>query len=146
MIRNARKEDINAIIALCKEHAIYEKASYSPENKAMLLSNVIFSSNPKVYCLVVEENDALVGYATYTIQYSTWDANEYIYLDCIYLKENSRGKNLGQRLIQKIATLGEKHNCSLMQWHTPVWNEGAIRFYNRLGAYSKSKERFFLAI
>ena len=95
MIRNARKEDIKAIIALCKEHAIYEKASYPPENKAMQLSNAIFSSNPKLYCLVVEENDALVGYATYTIQYSTWDANEYIYMDSLFLKENSRGKNLG---------------------------------------------------
>ena len=144
MIRNARKEDINSIVELCKEHAAYEKTPFSSENKTIQLSIGIFSANPKLYCLVVEENNIIVGYTTYTIQYSTWDASEYLYMDCLYLKENFRGQKLGEQLIQKIATQGKKYDCKWMQWHTPVWNEGAIRFYNRIGAFSKSKERVFL--
>jgi hypothetical protein len=33
-----------------------------------------------------------------------------------------------------------------VQWQTPAWNEGAIRFYDRIGAVSKEKLRFFLPV
>ena len=34
--------------------------------------------------------------------------------------------------------------CEAMQWQTPVWNEGAIRFYDRLGATRLAKQRYTL--
>jgi ribosomal protein S18 acetylase RimI-like enzyme len=35
--------------------------------------------------------------------------------------------------------------CEALQWQTPVWNEGAIRFYDRLGATRLAKQRYTLA-
>lgn len=143
-IRYAKPSDIHQIIDLCEAHAIYEKCEFSKENKPKQLADALFSKIPKVYCLVVESDNQLVGYAAYTIQYSTWDACEYIYMDCLYLKENARNRNIGEKLINKIQKEGKKLGCNLMQWQTPDFNIKAIKFYYRIGGISKKKERFFL--
>ena len=145
-IRFAKPEDIHQIIDLCEAHAIYEQCEYSRENKATQLSNDLFSNIQKLFCLVVEKDSQLIGYATYMMQYSTWDANEYIYMDCLFMNEDARGFGFGEKLIRRIQQEGETLGCKLIQWQTPDFNLRAIKFYLRIGAKSKIKERFFLEI
>jgi L-amino acid N-acyltransferase YncA len=145
-IRFAKPEDINQIIELCQAHAIYEKCDYSKENKVEQLTKDLFSEKPKLYCLVVESNNELIAYATYMIQYATWDAYEYIYMDCLFIKELARGLRIGERLVKRIQLEGKLLRCNLVQWQTPDFNKRAITFYKRIGATSKPKERFFLEI
>jgi RimJ/RimL family protein N-acetyltransferase len=45
----------------------------------------------------------------------------------------------------EIARLALNLSCVNVQWQTPTWNEPAIRFYQRLGAKSKQKVRFFFS-
>lgn len=145
-IRFAKPEDIEQIVALCALHAKYEKAEYTKSNKAKRLSKDLFANNPKLYCLVVEKNNELIAYATYMTQYATWDATAYIYMDCLYVKELFRSQGIGEQLILKIKDQGLKLGCTLIQWQTPSFNTRAIKFYKRLGATFKNKERFFLNI
>lgn len=145
-IRFAKKEDIHQIIDLCEAHAIYEQSDYSKKGKANQLTKDLFSSTPKLYCLVVETKNKLIGYATFMKQYATWNAKEYIYMDCLFMKDEARGFGLGEKLIVKIKEEGKKFGCDLIQWQTPDFNVRAIKFYNRVGATSKNKERFFLSI
>ncbi len=42
----------------------------------------------------------------------------------------------------EIASLAYRLGCVNVQWQTPVWNERAIRFYQRLGGEGKEKVRF----
>ncbi|MFT5917067.1 MAG: hypothetical protein ACI81T_003581, partial [Bacteroidia bacterium] len=49
-------------------------------------------------------------------------------------------------LIRRIQSEAKKLNCSLIQWQTPDFNTRAMKFYKRIGASSKSKERFFLEV
>lgn len=65
-------------------------------------------------------------------------------MDCLYLREETRGLGLGRQLVMEIASLAYRLGCVNVQWQTPVWNERAIRFYQRLGAKGKQKVRFFL--
>ncbi|VAX37002.1 hypothetical protein MNBD_UNCLBAC01-1449 [hydrothermal vent metagenome] len=141
-IRFAKKTDIKQIIELCEAHAIFEKSSYSSENKAKLLEEHLFHSTNKVECIVVEKGRYLVGYATFMKQFSTWDANHYIYLDCLFLKESVRGQNIGHKIMCEIKEYANIQNCKIIQWQTPVFNEKAIKFYEKNGAISKTKERF----
>lgn len=143
-IRFALPSDVPQLIELCRLHATYEKAGYEKNGKARRLKNDLFNEYPKMYCLVVESNNVLVGYATYMAQYATWDAREYIYMDCLFIKEFARGMGLGEKLVRKIEIEGKKLDCSSIQWQTPDFNTRAIKFYKRIGANSKSKERFFL--
>ena len=145
-IRFAIEKDLPEIIKLCQAHAEFEQANYNPKNKLEALSQFLFTKNPTLKCLVVENNNMLIGYATFMKQFSTWDAGFYIYLDCLYLNETSRGKGLGKSIMEMIKAYGKSENCTHIQWQTPNFNKKAIQFYLKIGGKSKSKERFFLDI
>jgi len=145
-IRFAEKADLDDLIQLCQLHAIFEKCDYDTTDKKQKLSNHLFSVVPTLYCLVVEHLDTIVGYATYMKQFSTWDADFYIYMDCLFMTEASRGLGIGEQLVNRIKQEGHLLRCSHIQWQTPDFNERAMKFYARIGAKSKSKERYFLDI
>ncbi|WP_424001347.1 N-acetyltransferase family protein [Maribacter sp. IgM3_T14_3] len=145
-IRFAKKKDLPQIIELCKEHAEYEQAEFEQENKAELLSAFILGKNPSLKCLIVEQENSIIGYATFMKQFSTWDADFYIYLDCLFLKANTRGQGIGTRLMEKVEEYGKVENCKIIQWQTPDFNQKAIDFYKKIGGVSKTKERFCLEI
>lgn len=143
-IRFAEKRDLTQLVQLCQEHADYERADYDPSDKADMLGVFLFGESPVAHCLVVEKDEMLIGFATCMKQFSTWDAGYYIYLDCLYLKADVRGQGLGTLLIHHIIAHARNEKCKVIQWQTPVFNEKAIRFYQKIGGVSKTKERFFL--
>ncbi len=145
IIRFVKPSDLEELITLCKEHAEYEKSDFKVAGKIEALSKHLFAPNPSLYCLVIEVNSQLIGYATFMKQFSTWESEFYIYMDCLFLNGVSRGLGLGEQVINRIKTESVKLGCELIQWQTPDFNTGAIRFYNRVGAISKTKERFFLS-
>lgn len=146
IIRFIKPNDLAQLVDLCEKHANFEKSDYNSQNKIKLLNNAIFKEIPDLYCLVVESDNNLIGYATYIKQYSTWDASSYIYMDCLFLTDESRGFGLGEKLIDQIKKEALNLNCSLIQWQTPDFNKRAMKFYNRIGAESKDKKRYFLEI
>ena len=140
-IRLCEESDLAKLVELCSNHAAYEEASYSPLGKEELLSAALFSDTPKLFCHVVESRGKLVGYFTYTFDFSTWDAGTFLHLDCLYLEPEVRGNTIGERIMLVLRDIARKKNCVNIQWQTPVFNERAIKFYNRMGATGKDKVR-----
>lgn len=145
-IRLVEQEDIAALVRLCRLHAIFEKAEYDESGKAFKLTNHLFAPQPSLHCLVVNKGEKLIGYATYMRQFSTWDADFYLYMDCLFIEEGNRGQGIGEDLMKAIKQEARRLNCSHIQWQTPDFNVRAMKFYNRIGAKSKSKERYFLDV
>ena len=146
LIRDCRPADVNTIVDLCQKHADYEKATFDPIGKEENLKKALYDNQPKLFCLVVEINDTIVGYATYTIDFSTWDTASFMYMDCLYLEEEARGFGIGEALIEKLKQAAIAKNCINIQWQTPEFNERAVKFYRRIGGSGKSKIRFFLNV
>jgi ribosomal protein S18 acetylase RimI-like enzyme len=144
LIRKVEEKDLATLVELCQKHSDYENAIYNPNGKQELLKNAIFSDRQKLFCFVVESNNNLVGYASYTFDFSTWDANTFLYLDCLYLDPNFRGLGIGEIIIEKLKEIATQNGCINIQWQTPVFNERAIKFYNRIGGTGKDKVRFFI--
>ena len=146
-IRKLTEHDLPALVRLCADHAQYEKTTYSGQSKLADLRKHFFSSKPSAHCLVVEDTaNQLVGYATFMKQFSTWEAEFYLYLDCLYLDSAVRGMGLGRQLIEHICQFASRHGCSRLQWQTPSFNERAVLFYQGIGASYTNKKRFFLDI
>jgi GNAT superfamily N-acetyltransferase len=143
-IRNCEPSDLYKLVVLCQKHAEFEKANFSPEGKEENLRKALFAENPKLYCLVVATNETIVGYVSYTFDYSTWDAADFMYMDCLFLEEEARSFGIGEVLIDKLKEIAAEKNCINIQWQTPQFNERAIKFYNRIGANGKDKVRFTL--
>jgi ribosomal protein S18 acetylase RimI-like enzyme len=144
LIRDCQPNDISALVDLCQKHADYERANYNPIGKEDRLNTAMFAEQPKLFCLVVEISEAIVGYASYTIDYSTWDAASFMYMDCLFLEEETRAFGIGEAVIQKLKQIAIEKKCTNIQWQTPEFNERAIKFYHRIGGTGKDKVRFTL--
>lgn len=145
-IRECKATDLDTLVVLCAKHADYERATYEARGKKEKLNDALFSDNKKLYGIVAEVAGEVIGYATYTFDFSTWEAQKFIYLDCLYLEAAYRNFGIGQALMEKVIEIGQTQNCINMQWQTPDFNEKAIRFYKRIGGIGKEKVRFTLPI
>ena len=145
-IRPVEFGDLDQLVNLCAEHATYEGCDYSKRGKKEVLQKLLLSKHSTLKCLVVASGNALIGYATFVKQISTWDATNYVYMDCLYLKDDYRGFGLGKELLVSIKTYAYNNGCCEIQWQTPIDNNRAIKFYKRQGAEMKTKSRFFLNV
>lgn len=144
-IRYAEPHDIDEIIKLCAEHAEFEQTEFSPVGKVEKLAKYMFVDEPPLFCLIAENpTGELLGYTTFMREFSTWDAEFYIHMDCLFLRPHARNFGIGEQLIRKIAKQAKRLDCKEIQWHTPAFNEKAIKFYHRIGATSKQKSRLYL--
>jgi diamine N-acetyltransferase len=57
-----------------------------------------------------------------------------LYLDDLYVKEEYRGKGVGQSFFDALITEAKQSGCKKMRWQVSRWNEKAIQFYKHIGA------------
>ncbi|GAB2512949.1 GNAT family N-acetyltransferase [Nocardiopsis aegyptia] len=145
-VRPARREDLPRVAALAAEHAAFEKAPPPAPDLAERLAALLFDTpEPRLACLVAESaGGEVVGYATCSPEVSTWAGREYLSMDCLFLRDGTRGQGLGARLVDAVVAEARRRGLDEVQWQTPVWNTDAARFYDRLGARGKEKLRYTL--
>ncbi|WP_194777774.1 GNAT family N-acetyltransferase [Pararhodonellum marinum] len=144
LIRECKENDLPELVELCAKHAAHEKAEYQKDGKLEGLKEGIFGQPKKLHCWVIEVEGKVEGYASYTIDFSTWDAAPFLYMDCLYINESQRGKGIGKDLMKKIQQVAQEKNCVNIQWQTPEFNVRAIKFYVGIGGLGKQKMRFFM--
>ena len=141
-IRPVQETDLRTVVQMCREHASYEGADYVENDQESKLRLALFSEPRQLECWVVAAEEGLIGYTSFMMQFSTWDAAYYLYMDCLFLRPEARGLGIGTAIMASLRQLAAERGCINIQWQTPVFNEGAIRFYERLGAVAKAKQRF----
>lgn len=145
-IRAAREGDLAELTELIREHARYERATELRPDLEDALQPWLFSPQPRAHMLIAATDSTLIGYASWSLEASTWQAGEYAHLDCLYLREAARGHGVGRALMDDVATAAHVAGARELQWQTPQWNTGAIRFYRRTGAHEALKIRYTLPL
>jgi GNAT superfamily N-acetyltransferase len=145
-VRPVRPSDMAVLVAMCDEHARHERAPYRCAGKAEALSQALFCATPRLHGWVADAAGELAGYATATLEFSTWQGGAFVHMDCLFVREGWRGHGIGAALLQAVGDFARRSGCLEVQWQTPGWNEDAARFYRRAGAVEKPKRRFFLAV
>jgi GNAT superfamily N-acetyltransferase len=141
VIRPLTAADLPALLELCAAHAEYERAPFVRDGQVLRWATSFFATAPRAWCLVVEADGRLVGYATWSHEFSTWRASEYVHVDCLYLEAAYRGRGFGRDLMLAIVERAAARGHHL-EWQTPTWNVSASRFYERLGARPAAKTRY----
>ncbi|GAA3013089.1 GNAT family N-acetyltransferase [Actinokineospora diospyrosa] len=137
--------DLDVVVELIAEHAEYERAAPPAAGLGERLGGLLFGPLARLRCFVAETDQGVVGYATCVAEVSTWDGGEYLHMDCLYLRPGARGRGVGQLLFEAVREQAKVLGLKEIQWQTPGWNEGAVRFYGRLGATAVEKVRFTLS-
>ena len=133
IIRKSRAEDMEAVLELIKELAIFEK---EPEAVIVTVEDLIrdgFSADPLFYSYVAIEDGTIVGMALYYYRYSTWKGRT-LHLEDLVVKETQRGSGIGFALYSEIIKTGHDDNVQRIEWNVLNWNTPAIEFYRKSGA------------
>ncbi|MFE2267019.1 GNAT family N-acetyltransferase [Streptomyces griseosporeus] len=147
-VRHAGPADLPRVAELAAQHAAYERAAPPAPGLAERLHTLLFGTpEPRLRCLVAElPGGELAGYATCAPELSTWEGRAYLHMDCLFLAPGHRGLGLGPLLVEAVVAEARAQGLTEVQWQTPAWNEGAVRFYDRLGARAKEKLRYSLSV
>jgi GNAT superfamily N-acetyltransferase len=137
-----RPDHLDALLALCREHAEYEKAEFRENGQVERWRTAFFGERPALYGWVATDRDEPCGFMTVTIDFATWGAEPFAYMDCLYLREPYRGKGIGRLFLDRLQEFCRAHGCVRAEWQTPPHNELGIGFYQRMGARAKNKVRF----
>lgn len=133
-IRPAAPGDAEAIHALIRELAEYERLTHLCTGSAADLARALFGDPPAAEVLVAEVDGAIEGFALHFPTFSTFLAKRGLWLEDLYVRPAFRGKGLGGRLLRGVAAVAVERGCGRFEWSVLDWNAPAIAFYERLGA------------
>jgi GNAT superfamily N-acetyltransferase len=133
-LRAASPGDVGALLALMRELAAFERLSQVFVATEADLADALFGPHPAAEALVAERDGALVGYALFFHNYSSFVGRRGLYLEDLYVTPSERGSGLGTRILQRLAALALERRCGRFEWTVLDWNQPAIDFYQKLGA------------
>ncbi len=129
-IRKIQESDYLVLISLFKEFALFEKL---PEKMTNSVEQMLREKEYLTGFVAVNDEDEILGYATYFFGYYTWIGKS-LYMDDLYVRPNFRGAGVGTKLINEVIAFAKAENCKKLRWQVSEWNQPAIDFYKSLGA------------
>lgn len=134
MIRSATPADLPVIVQLIRDLAEYEKLAHAVDLAEAKLRDHLFGPRPYAEVLLAEDAGAVVGFALFFHNYSTFRGKPGIYLEDLFVIPAARGKGFGKLLLVELAKLAVARDCARVEWSVLNWNEPSINFYKALGA------------
>jgi GNAT superfamily N-acetyltransferase len=145
-ISQATQADLPELMSICAEHAAFERLPHVAGRDAGAMAEALQGTPPRLHAWLARVDDAVVGYASATVDFSTLDRADYLHMDCLYVRAPWRNRAVGRQLWEQVTTQARALRCASVQWQTPAWNEAAARFYRRLGASEHAKLRYVLPL
>ena len=132
-VRNAVKEDMQSVLDLIIELAVFEK---EPDAVDVTVDDLLrdgFSENPKFKLFVAEENEVVIGIALFYERYSTWKGRA-IHLEDLIVTKSKQKIGAGKALYTAVLKYAYDNNFNRVAWEVIDWNINAINFYKSTGA------------
>jgi GNAT superfamily N-acetyltransferase len=138
VVRDARIDDVPAILALMRELAAFENLADAIRTDEATLREHGFGPEPRFRVLLAERDGEPVGFLSMMVRYSIWGGGEFINLDDLYVCERARGDGAGRALMRRLAQVAAERNM-VVRWELLVDNMPARKFYTMLGATISEK-------
>jgi GNAT superfamily N-acetyltransferase len=134
VILPARPDDVSIILRLIKALAEYERLSDQVVATEEGLREQLFGDRPVAEVVLARVDDAVVGFALFFHNFSTFLGRPGLYLEDLFVVPEWRGRGVGRKLLAHLAALAIERQCGRVEWSVLDWNTSAIGFYERLGA------------
>ena len=134
MIRDATPDDVPVIAELIRALADYEHLAHEVTLDESNLRAHLFGARPYAEVLLAEDRGAVVGFALFYHDYSTFLAKPGIFLEDLFVRPEHRGHGHGRALLARLAGIAIERDCGRLEWNVLDWNEPSIAFYRSLGA------------
>jgi GNAT superfamily N-acetyltransferase len=133
-VRRARREDWPRMVELQRELALFEKMAPPDDIEAARLAAMLFDAG-KIEAFVAEVEGRIEGIAIFWEGLgSSFRARSFLFLEDLVVAEAARSRGVGEALLAALAREGVARGVVRIDWLVLDWNEGAMRFYRRIGA------------
>ena len=134
VVRDARREDAPAIVALIEALAAFEQLPGPDADGAARLAEHGFGARPYFESLVAESEGTIVAYAIFVTTYSTFRLRPSLFLEDIFVHPDARRRGIATAMMERLRALAVERGCGRFEWMVLDWNAGAQALYTKLGA------------
>jgi GNAT superfamily N-acetyltransferase len=130
------------MVELHRELARFEKMTPPSDAESARLAAQLFDAEParrgraaEIEAFVAELDGRIEGIAIFWEGLgSSFRVRPFLFLEDLVVNEAARSRGVGEALVAAIAREGVARKAVRIDWAVLDWNEGAMRFYRRLGA------------
>ena len=129
-IRSGTANDVPLLQTFFQEFATFERLSSVISEEQLRQDG--FGARPKFRVLIAEIDGLPAGYALFFDCYSSLRGHG-IFLEDLFVRPQFRRKRVGRALLAQVGRITEDANGFGVIFNVLDWNEGAIKFYLRIG-------------
>lgn len=133
-IRPAAAGDAALIHAFILELAEFERLRHEVEASVEQIAAALSGPQPRAFCDIAEWDGEPVGFALWFYNFSTFLGRHGIYVEDVYVREESRGRGVGKALLAHLARRCVAEGLGRLEWWVLDWNRPALDFYGSIGA------------
>src|SRR5512147_322155 len=121
LLRAAEPRDVPAITGLIHELAEFEKLSHLVQVTPETLRPHLFGDKPVAEALVAEAGGAVVAFALFFTNFSTFLAKPGLYLEDLYVQPAQRGSGIGRALLSRLGAIAVARGYGRFEWSVLDW-------------------------
>ena len=140
VIREMRASEAVKVVEMVQGLAHHVGTDIVPKLTAQSLN----TNRDLIDIVVAEEEGDLIGVCLSLMTFSTWRGTKGLYIVDLFVKPAARGRNTGLQILKYAATRGQARGACFIKLEVDHLNQGAARFYERLGFKCKDEDRLFI--
>ncbi|MGL4964408.1 MAG: GNAT family N-acetyltransferase [Inquilinus sp.] len=137
-VRPLGAADVPMLLDMLRELATFAGDLAAMTAQRADLDEALAEVPPRFRGLIAEDGSGVVGYVSYTIDYSIWNGGDFIRVDDVYVRERVRGRGIGRQLMRALADIGVSQ-AMRVRWEMASDNADARRLYVGIGAAPEDK-------
>ncbi|MDQ6683757.1 MAG: GNAT family N-acetyltransferase, partial [Pseudomonadota bacterium] len=130
----ATRDDVEELVRLIRALAEYERLLHLVEVTPQSLALQLFGPRPAAEAIVATVDSAVVGFALFFANFSTFLGRPGLYLEDLFVEPAQRGRGIGRGLLGHLGALAVERGCGRFEWSVLEWNTASIGFYEKMGA------------
>ena len=142
IIRRITLSDKTRWLELFREYVIFYKSKVSDEQFELTWQRI--HSDFNMYGLIAELDGQIVGIAHYIFRPSTWDVEDFCYLEDLFVDPKVRGAGVGRALINELEKIAIAKGSKRLYWTTAPDNEVARKLYDKVAITDRVQYKIFL--
>ncbi|MFC4165908.1 GNAT family N-acetyltransferase [Teichococcus aestuarii] len=134
-LREAKPRDAEAVLALVRGLAAYEKLEHEVTASAQDYYGAL--ATRRIQGLIAEIDGEAVGICLWYETFSTFAGRAGIWVEDVFIVPERRRHGIGLAFFRALAKRAVEGGHAWMEWNVLDWNEPAIAFYRRIGAVGR---------
>jgi len=140
IIRPMREDDAPNVVAMVHGLARDTGSDVVPK----LTPESLIAARDLIDVTIAEDDGGILGACLTLLTYSTWRDAKGLYVVDLFIDGKARNRGIGLKLLREAGRRGRTKGARFIKLEVYHTNEGAARFYERLGFVRNDKDRLFV--